>query len=70
MDFSYGGVRGDESLSEGGALRLSAFAIYSHHRNTMAGVTWHYVLKFIITGEPAQSVQLYCSKELTDAFVL
>lgn len=37
----------------------------------MAGVTWHYVLKFIITGEPAQSVRPRRSKELNeDAIVL
>ena len=33
----------------------------------MAGVTWHYVLKFIITGESAQSVcALVVSKALTE----
>lgn len=32
----------------------------------MAGVTWHYVLKFIITGKPAQSVHLGRLRELTE----
>ena len=32
----------------------------------MAGVTWHYVLKFIITGELVRSVHLGRFKELSE----
>jgi len=32
----------------------------------MSGVTWHYVLKFIITGESAQSVHLGRFRGLTE----
>jgi len=56
---------------------LSAIAIRPHNR-TMAGVTWHYVLKFIITGESVQSVCLgrfsgadgvVCDRSVGDAAV-
>lgn len=55
---------------------LSAIAIQPHDC-TMAGVTWHYVLKFIITGESAQSVCLgrfrgadrACDRSVGDAAV-
>jgi len=61
--FGCGGLRGGESSSEGSGLRLSAIAIRPQNRNTMAGVTWHYVLKLIITGESTQSVHLCCFKK-------
>jgi len=36
----------------------------------MAGVTWHYVLKFIITGESVHSMYLVRFKELTEGAII